>query len=107
MKRTVALAAIVLCAFTATALEWGFKESGECRCVVPDEPALRFPDGFKATVRVACDLDKVDARSNHANILCKGNDFHDGYCVMIRKDGHLLVDIKGVEPQYNVCQMHL
>ena len=92
-------------AVSAMALEWQLAETGECRSVVSDSPELRFPGGFKATVRFACDLSKIGERSNHANLFCKGNDFHDGYCVMVRKDGQLLVDIKGVEPQYYVCQM--
>ena len=102
MKVPVIFAAVCLCALSATALEWKFTEEGDCRRVVADAPELRFPGGFKATVRFACDLSKIGERSNHANLFCKGHDFHDGYCVMVRKDGKLLVDIKGIEPQYYV-----
>ena len=59
MKKPVALAVALLCALTATALEWGFKETGECRRVVPDEPAfaragtyvlqLAVSDGLRTT----------------------------------------------------------
>ena len=104
MKKELAVLAVCLCATAATALEWTFADAGECSRVVPDEPALRFPDGFKATVRFACDLSKIAERSGHANLFCKGRDFHDGYCVMVRRDGQLLVDIKGIEPQYCVCR---
>lgn len=88
----------------AAAYECSVGDSGECRRVVPDSPTLRFPEGFKATVRFSCDLDRVDARSRHANLFCKGNDFNDGYSVMVRMDGSLLVDIKGINPQYHVCR---
>ena len=86
----------------AAPFEWQIKEEGPCQLVVPDEAALRFPEGFKATVKFACDLDKIGERSNHANLFTKGKDFHDGYSVMVRKDGALLVDIKGIEPDYYV-----
>ncbi len=103
-RRLLAALALCLCAMTASALEWTFTDAGECSRVVPDRPELRFPDGFKATVRFACDLSKIGERSGHANLFCKGRDFHDGYCVMVRKDGKLLIDIKGIEPQYCVCR---
>ena len=95
---------ILVSAVSAFAYECAVGDSGECRRVVPDTPELRFPDGFKATVRFACDLSKIDARSAHANLFCKGNDFNDGFSVMVRKDGSLLVDIKGITPEYYVCK---
>ncbi|MDD4621868.1 MAG: sialidase family protein, partial [Kiritimatiellae bacterium] len=107
MKRVLkclVFAAALPAAFSAAApFEWQIKEEGPCQLVVPDEAALRFPEGFKATVKFACDLDKIGERSNHANLFTKGKDFHDGYSVMVRKDGKLLVDIKGIMPQYYVC----
>ena len=102
MKATLLAMGLFAAAYAAHGLEWTIPSAGECRSVVKDEPALRFPDGFKATVRFACDLSKIGERSNHANLFCKGKGFHDGYCAMVRKDGRLLVDIKGIEPQYYV-----
>lgn len=69
---------------------------------MPDSPELRFPDGFKATVKFSVDLAKVNAKSNFANLFCKGSNFHSGYCVMVRKDGRILVDVKGLSPQYYI-----
>ncbi len=80
--------------------EWTLDETN--RRIVPDAPELRFPEGFKATVRFACDLDKI-GRSRFANLFTKGRDFHDGYSVMVRDDGRILVDVKGIVPQYYVC----
>lgn len=107
-RRTFALSLLAAAAFAPAdalfALEWNVGTSGECSRIVSDKPALRFPGGFKATVRFSCDLDKIDVRSRHANLFCKGNDFNAGYCVMVRKDGSLLVDIKGISPEYHVCR---
>ena len=102
MCRLFVFLAGMLAAVPALALEWQLAETGECHRVVSDSSELRFPGGFKATVRFACDLSKIGERSNHANLFCKGKGFHDGYCAMVRKDGRLLVDIKGIEPQYYV-----
>ncbi len=87
---------------SAQAFEWENPGGEALKLAVPHDPAYAFPGGFKATVRFACDLDKIGERSNHANLFCKGNNFQDGYCVMVRKDGALLVDIKGIEPDYYV-----
>ncbi len=99
MTVTIALAA----AFAVQAFEWKNPGGEALTLKLPHDPAYSFPGGFKATVRFACDLDKIGERSNHANLFCKGNDFLDGYCVMVRKDGKLLIDIKGIMPQYYVC----
>lgn len=98
------LTALLVFGIYAFAYECSIGDSGECRRTVQDSPSLRFPDGFKATVRFACNLDMIDARSRHANLFCKGNDFNDGFSVMVRKDGSLLVDIKGITPEYHVCR---
>lgn len=96
------VSAVVLQA-SGAALDLQFSDSETCDKVVPDTPGLRFPHGFKATVRFSVDLNKINPRSQFANLFCKGKNFHDGYCVMVRKDGKLLIDIKGVNPQYYIC----
>ena len=88
------------------ALEWSLGEGENCR-VVPDEPALRFPGGFKATVRFACDLGKVGKKSRFANLVTKGRDFTDGWSIMVRNDGQLLVDLKGVRPAYKIVDTRI
>ena len=93
--------------FLAGGRTWSFAGDGEKRLKIPHDAAYAFPGGFKATVRFACDLGKISARPNHANLFCKGNDFQDGYCVMVRKDGALLVDIKGIRPAYHVVPLKL
>lgn len=87
-------------AMSALAFDMTFENPKDVCRVVPSTEELDFPDGFKATVRFSVDLDKVDRKSRFANLFCKGDDFHDGYCVMVRYDGQLLIDIKGIEPQY-------
>jgi sialidase-1 len=96
MTVTIALAA----AFAVQAFEWKNPGGEALTLKVPHDPAYSFPGGFKATVRFACDLDKIGERSGHANLFCKGNNYHNGYCVMVRKNGSLLVAIKGIEPDY-------
>ena len=100
MKKTIATLCMALAATAASAFEWSFPQGGDPKLKVPHEPALAFPGGFKATVKFSVDLDRISARSNFANLFCKGNDFLDGYCVMVRKDGRVLVDVKGIEPSY-------
>ena len=100
MKRNVILAGAMLLSTVTGAFEWNFQNGGDPNLKVPHNPALSFPDGFKATVRFSVDLDRIDERSNFANLFCKGDDFLDGYCVMVRKNGRLLLDVKGIEPSY-------
>jgi len=104
MKAVVILYAVftVLC---ASGMEWTFAP-GETEKVVPHDPALDFPDGFKATFRFSCDLDKI-GRSDFANLAMKGSDFHNGWNFMVRKNGQLLVDLLGVKPQYHIVDMKI
>ena len=99
MKNRV-VAFIVLCSTALAAAEWTFPAGKDPASVFPPDQALAFPDGFKATVRFSCDLGKIDRRTRFGNLFCRGADFHDGYCVMVRYDGFLLIDILGVDPQY-------
>jgi len=103
MMTMMTMTAALVAAFAAQAFEWENPGGEALKLELPHDPAYLFPDGFKATVKFACDLDKIDERSNHANLFTKGKDFHDGYSVMVRKDGKLLVDIKGIMPQYYIC----
>ena len=64
---------------------------------MPHDPALNYPDGFKATVRFSCDLEKIGKKSHFANLVTKGRDFNDGWSVMVRENGQLLVDL-GQQP---------
>lgn len=105
--RNCIFAFMALCGIALGAAEWTFPEGKDPACRSPPDPALAFPDGFKATVRFSCDLSKIDRRSRFGNLFCRGVDFHDGYCVMVRFDGHLLIDILGVEPQYYIHPMKL
>jgi len=71
-----------------------WEKGSNCR-VVPDEPALRFPGGFKATVRFACDLSKIGERSNHANLFCKGRSSASWACRRAAakfRQWHIIVD---------------
>ncbi|HQQ92096.1 MAG TPA: hypothetical protein PLU38_09550 [Kiritimatiellia bacterium] len=99
MKNCV-VAFMVLYSATLGAAEWTFPAGKGPASVFPPDPALAFPDGFKATVRFSCDLGKIDRRTRFGNLFCRGADFHGGYCVMVRYDGFLLIDILGVDPQY-------
>ena len=87
--------------FAGHAFEWSVPDGDDQRLVVSHDDALRFPRGFKATVRFSCDLTKP-APGGFMNLFCKGNDFQDGYCAMVRSDGNLLVDIKGISAAYRV-----
>ena len=69
---------------------------------MPHDPALNYPDGFKATVRFSCDLEKIGKKSHFANLVTKGRDFNDGWSIMVKNDGQLLVNLKGVRPAYGL-----
>ena len=82
--------------------EWNFPSGTNCNLRVPHDAALNFPDGFKATVRFACDLDKIGKKSRFANLVTKGRDFNDGWSIMVKNDGQLLVNLNGVRPAYGL-----
>ena len=56
MKKQIlssALAVVLIVPLVASAAEWVFPEGTNCNRRVPHDPALNYPDGFKATVRFA------------------------------------------------------
>ena len=110
MKKQFLLLAIVLfiaLQLVARATEWAFPEGAACKLRVPHDPAMNYPDGFKATVRFSCDLEKIGKKSHFANLVTKGRDFNDGWSVMVRENGQLLVDLKGVRPAYGLVNTHI
>lgn len=108
--RIVKLASILLMpamSFTAIAAEWDFPAGGDPRLVVPHDPGLSFPDGFKATVRLSVDPAGIDERKGFASVFCKGDDFQDGYCLMVSKKGEVLIVLKGIAPGYYLTSQFL
>ena len=101
------LAGFLVVPLVAVAAEWTFPEGAVCKLRVPHDPALNYPDGFKATVRFSCDLEKIGKKSHFANLVTKGRDFSDGWSVMVRENGQLLVDLKGVRPAYGLVNTHI
>jgi len=99
MMLMFALAGFVSAPVVAPAAEWTFSEGECCNLRVEHDPALDFPDGFRAEVRFACDLTKI-GKSRFANLVTKGDDFNDCWSIMVRKDGQLLVFLKGANPDY-------
>lgn len=100
--RAVTVIGVVFMSSIASAFEWHADDPKDVKIEMPYDPELDFRDGFKATTRFSVDLGKVDRTSRFANIFCRGNDFNQGYCVMVRYDGHMLIDINGIEPQYYI-----
>ena len=96
------LACFLVVPLVVAAEEWTFPEGAPCNLRVPHDPALDFPDGFKATVRFSCDLEKIGKKSRFANLVTKGRDFNDGWSIMVKNDGQLLVNLKGVRPAYGL-----
>ena len=96
------LACFLVVPLVVAAEEWTFPEGEPCNLRVPHDPALDFPDGFKATVRFSCDLEKIGKKSRFANLVTKGRDFNDGWSIMVKNDGQLLVNLKGVRPAYGL-----
>ena len=66
------------------AAEWTFLGGTNCNLRVPHDAALDFPGGFKATVRFACDLEKIGKKSRFANLVTKGDDFNDCWSIMVK-----------------------
>ena len=94
---SLAIAAFAAVPLGVAAAEWSFPEGSPCKLRMPHDPALNYPDGFKATVRFSCDLEKIGKKSHFANLVTKGRDFNDGWSVMVRENGQLLVDL-GQQP---------
>lgn len=83
------------------AMEWTFRDGTDKPLNVPHDPALNFPDGFKATVRFACDLGKI-GRARFSNLVTKGKTFSDGWSLMVRDNGQLLVNLNGISSPYHL-----
>ena len=103
----LAIVAFVAVPLGVAAAEWTFPEGSPCNLRVPHDPALNYPDGFKATVRFSCNLEKIGKKSHFANLVTKGRDFNDGWSVMVRENGQLLVDLKGVRPAYGIVNTRI
>ena len=101
------LAGFLVAPLGVAAAEWTFPEGAACKLRVPHDPALNYPEGFKATVRFSCDLEKIGKKSHFANLVTKGRDFNDGWSVMVRENGQLLVDLKGVRPAYGLVNTRI
>ena len=70
------------------------------------DSAYSFAEGLDATIDFVCDLDRI-GKANFANLVTKGKDYKDGYSVMVRKDGSLLVYLRGVQPAYKIVRLGL
>ncbi len=69
------------------------------RVVVADTPELAFNDGFYLSCRFMVDLSKIN-KSQFANLVTKGDNFDQGYSVMVYRDGRVLIYLKGITPAY-------
>ena len=106
MKRLTVLL-VSLAVGAAGAAEWRFPDKTDPARVIPHDEAYAFPDGFKATVEFVPDLASIGKRSGFANIFTKGDDFQDGYSLMVSREGRVLVDVKGVSPAYHIIPVVL
>ena len=98
---------LVALPFVAVAAEWTFHDGTDCKLRVPHDPALNYADGFKATVRFSCDLDTIGKKSRFANLVTKGRDYDDGWSIMVKNDGQLLVNLRGVYPAYGLRPLEI
>ena len=103
----LAIVVFIALQLVARVTEWTFPEGAACKLRVPHDPALNYPDGFKATVRFSCDLEKIGKKSHFANLVTKGRDFNDGWSIMVRENGQLLVDLRGVRPAYGLVNTRI
>ena len=100
----LSIAAAVLTAFGT--VDEKPKQPKDASFMLEHDAAMDFPGGFDATVDFACDLERI-GKANFANLFTKGKDFKDGYSVMVRKDGALLVYLRGVQPAYKIVRLGL
>jgi len=99
MKKTVL--AVALATFgVAMAAEWNFPAGGDPKLVVPHGPETTFTEGVRAEIDFSIDISKISPTHHFANLFTKGKDFMDGFSVMVRDTGRMLVDVKGIEPGY-------
>jgi hypothetical protein len=82
----------------AGAAEWKFDQNVDPALTVPYGPDLAFPEGFKATVRFSCDFDLQQSKQRFMNVICLGQNYHDGFSLMVRDDGQFRFFIKDIEP---------
>lgn len=68
---------------------------------IPHNDKLNFAKGFIAEIHFSCNLEAI-GKVDFAGLLTKGNDFNQGYCIMVRKNGTLLIDLKGMTPEYSI-----
>lgn len=88
------------------AREWTFPGGTNSTMKVAHDEALNFMDGFKASIRFACDLEKIGS-SRFSNLVTKGKDFTDGWSIMVKKDGDLLVYLKGIRGAYRLSEAEI
>lgn len=69
------------------------------RVVVPNTSELEFNDGFYLSCRFMVDLSKI-TKSQFANLVTKGDNYDQGYSIMVHRDGRLLIYLKGITPAY-------
>ena len=71
---------------------------------IPHSPMLNFGKGFIAEIYFSCNLDPIDSKVNFASVLTKGYNFDQGYCIMVQKNGNLLIDLHGMTPEYTIIE---
>jgi hypothetical protein len=62
--------------------------------------------GLKIESRFSCNFDKISDK-NFASILTKGDNFQNGYTVMVGRNGELLVYLRGLKPAYKILPLKL
>jgi len=101
MRKLMVLVGVLLAAVSAAAFDRTFENPQDVSAVVPHDDALLFPDGFAATIRLACDFDRLGGKKGACcNLVTKGDRYTDGYSIMVRWDGRLMVHRKGGKPEY-------
>ncbi len=73
-----------------------FKEGGSV--IIPHSDSLNFDKGFTAHIHFSCDMSNI-GRNDLVNLFSKGNNLQPGYSLMLRKDGVLILNLKGFEPE--------
>lgn len=92
--------------FAALAFDRTFENPENVDVRIPHSEALNFKDGMKATIRFAGDFAHFGP-GKFGNLITKGKDFNGGYSVMVMNDGRLLIDLKGVGPDYHRMDLGL
>jgi len=71
---------------------------------IPHNAKLNFTKGFIAEIYFSCNFDLIDSKVNYASLLTKGYNFDQGYCIMVQKNGNLLIDLHGMTPEYTIIE---